>query len=142
LSAIVVDASVAVKWFVPEAHSDKARQWRGGPDELHAPSVFFDIELANILWKKVRAGGLARADANNILDQLPTLPVIRQPELPHLASAFDLATKTQRTVYDCVYLALAIHLQGRMVTADLRLFNSLQGTSFASFICWVEDVPS
>jgi predicted nucleic acid-binding protein len=49
VSIIVVDASVGVKWFVPEVHSTEARQWRIGPDELHAPAFFFDLEIANIL---------------------------------------------------------------------------------------------
>ena len=61
---------------------------------------------------------------------------------PLLASAFDLADKTQRTVYDCVYLALAVRLNGRMVTADQRLYNGLKGTAWAAYICWVADLPA
>ena len=54
MSVTVVDASVGVKWFVPEVHAAEARQWRTGPDELHTLAFFFDLEIANILWKKVR----------------------------------------------------------------------------------------
>jgi predicted nucleic acid-binding protein len=142
LSAIVVDASVGVKWFVPEVHAAEARQWRNGPDELHAPAFFFDLEIANILWKKVWRAELTRADADLILGQLSTLPITRHPESPLLASAFDLADHTQRTVYDCVYLALAVQLGGRMVTADQRLCNSLTGTPWAPSICWVGTLPT
>jgi predicted nucleic acid-binding protein len=104
LSVIVVDASVGVKWFVPEVHAAEARQRRNGPDELHAPAFFFDLEIANILWKKMRRAEITRADADLILGQLPALPLTRHPEPPLLASAFDLADRTQRTVYDCLYL--------------------------------------
>ncbi len=142
MSIIVVDASVGVKWFVPEVHSAEARQWRNGPDELHAPAFFFDLEIANILWKKMRRGEITRADADLILGQLPTLPLSRHPEYPLLASAFDLADRTQRTVYDCLYLALAMHLKGQMVTADLRLYNILVGTPWAGYICWVGNLPT
>jgi predicted nucleic acid-binding protein len=114
LSILVVDASVGVKWFVPEVHAAEARQWRTGPDELHAPAFFFDLEIANILWKKQQRGEITRAEADLILGQLPALPLKRHPEPPVLASAFDLANHTQRTVYDCVYLALAMQLSGRM----------------------------
>jgi predicted nucleic acid-binding protein len=141
VSAIVVDASVGVKWFVPEIHSAEARQWRNGPDELHAPAFFFDLEIANILWKKIRRAEISRADADLILGQLPMLPIARHSESPLLILAFDLADRTQRTVYDCVYLALAVKLGGRMLTADQRLFNSLTGTPWAGFICWVGDLP-
>lgn len=142
MSAIVVDASVGVKWFVPEVHAAEARRWRNGPDELHVPTFFFDLEIANTLWKKVHRVEITRADADLILAQLPGLPVTRHPEAPLLASAFDLAVRTQRTVYDCLYLALAVLLAGRMVTADQRLYNSLAGTPWAAYVCWVADVPT
>lgn len=142
MSILVVDASVAVKWFVPEVHAAEARQWRTGPYDLHAPAFFFDLEIANILWKKVRRGEIARADADLILAQLPVLPLTRQPEAPLLASAFDLADRTGRTVYDCLYLALAVYLGGRMLTADQRLVNGLAGTPGAGSVCWVGDYPA
>jgi predicted nucleic acid-binding protein len=142
LSALVVDASVALKWFVPEVHAAEARAWRTGPDELHVPAFFFNLEIANILWKKVRRAEITRADADLILSQLPALPVMRHPEPPLLRSAFDVADRTQRTVYDCLYLALAMQLGGRMVTADQRLYNSLAGTPWAPFMYWVGDVPT
>ena len=142
MSAAVVDASVGVKWFVPEVHAAEARRWRNGPDELHAPAFFFDLEIANILWKKVRRAEITRADADLILVQLAALPITRHPEPPLLSTAFDLADRTQRTVYDCVYLALAVQLGGRMVTADQRLHNSLAGTSWAAHVCWVQDAPT
>ena len=142
MSDIVVDARVGVKRFVPEVHAAEARQWRNGPDELHAPSFFFDLEIANILWKKVWRAEITRPDADLIFGQLPGLPLTRHPELPLLASAFDLANRTQRTVYDCLYLALAVQLNGRMVTADQRLYNSLAGSPWAGYMRWVGDLPT
>ena len=70
------------------------------------------------------------------------LPVTRCPDSPLLAAAFDLAERTDRTVYDCVYLALAVQLGGRMVTADQRLHNTPAGTPWASHVCWVGDLPA
>lgn len=141
MSVLVADASVAVKWFVPEVQSAEARQWRTGPDELHAPAIFFDLEISNILWKKVRRGEITRADADLILAQLPALPLTRHPETPVLALAFDLADRTNRTVYDCLYLAMAVQLGGRMLTADQRLVNCLAATQWVSSVWWVGDRP-
>jgi predicted nucleic acid-binding protein len=93
MSVAVVDASVGVKWFVPEVHSAEARQWRNGPDELHTLAFFFDLEIANILWKKVRRAEITRPDADLILVQLPPLPVTRHPEALLLTAAFDLADR-------------------------------------------------
>ncbi len=91
----VVDASVGMKWFLPEVHSVEARKWRNGPDELHTLAFFFDLEIANILWKKVRRAEINRADADIILAQLSSLPMARHAEAPLLVAAFDLSERTQ-----------------------------------------------
>jgi predicted nucleic acid-binding protein len=101
----------------------------------------WDVETANILWKKKQRGELSRADADDILTKIIALPLMRHPEAPLLAAAFDLADRLQRTVYDCLYLALAIQLQAKLVTADLRFYNALQGTPEASHLCWIQNVP-
>ncbi len=140
MSVIVVDASIGVKWFVPEVHSAEARQWRSSPDELHTLAVFFDIEIGNVCWKKVQRGEITRTDADQIVAQLPALPLQRHAEGSLISIAFDLAVQTQRTVYDCMYLSLAVQLGGRMLTADQRLFNSLMTTGYAAHLVWVEDL--
>lgn len=123
MSVCVVDASVGVKWFVPEAHWDTALRLQDPAYELHIPA-FFDIEIANIVWKKLRRGELTRSEADTILGQLSSLPVTRHQDGPLIGAAFDLADRAQRTVYDCLYLALAVNLGGRVVTADERFANS------------------
>ncbi len=50
MSHYVVDASVAVKWFVPEAHSDSALRLRDQAHTLHVPA-FFTLEFANACAK-------------------------------------------------------------------------------------------
>jgi len=42
-----------------------------------------------------------------------------------LDRAFDIATAFERTVYDCLYVALAVQSHAQLVTADERLANSL-----------------
>ena len=53
MSVFVVDASVVVKWFVPEIHSDAARRLLVLPHEYVAPDLLF-AETANTIWKKIR----------------------------------------------------------------------------------------
>jgi predicted nucleic acid-binding protein len=101
MSLFVVDASVGVKWFVPEIQSDAARRLQDSSHELHAPSLF-DVELAGVLWKKIRRAELTRVEADAILTQTPLLPVARHPDGPLLSSAFDLADRIGQTVYDCL----------------------------------------
>jgi predicted nucleic acid-binding protein len=103
------------------------------------PVAFFEIEIAGILWKNVRRGDLEATDADAILAKVPSLPLTRHVEAPLLPSVLDLAVRTDRSVYDCLYLALAVELGGRMVTADRRLFNAISATPWARSICWVEE---
>jgi predicted nucleic acid-binding protein len=59
MSVFVVDSSVVVKWFVPEVSEAEALRVRDGGTPLHAPN-FLDVEVGNILWKKVQRGELRR----------------------------------------------------------------------------------
>ncbi|MBI2479620.1 MAG: type II toxin-antitoxin system VapC family toxin [Planctomycetia bacterium] len=52
MSLFVVDASVGIKWFVPEVLTPEALQFRQAGHDLHVPN-FFDVEIANIVWKKL-----------------------------------------------------------------------------------------
>ncbi len=140
MSALVVDASVGTKWYIPEIHAAEAGRLRNPAYQLHVPTLF-DVEIANILWKKRRRGELSWADATDILAQVAGFPLIRHPEGPLLSAAFDLADRSGRTVYDCLYLALAVQLGSQMVTADDRLANALAGTPWAANILRLQDVP-
>ena len=62
----VVDASVGIKWFVPEPGTPDAVRIRAAGQPLHVPT-FFDVELANIVWKKVRRGDMTRSEADTVL---------------------------------------------------------------------------
>jgi predicted nucleic acid-binding protein len=58
----VVDASVAVKWILPESGSSAAAALRKLNDDLSAPSLIA-VEVGNALWKAVRRGSVTRSEA-------------------------------------------------------------------------------
>ncbi len=136
MSLFVVDTSVGIKWFVPEVLTPEALMFRHVGHDLHVPA-FFGVEIANVVWKKLRRGELNRTDANDIVMQLPILPLTRHPESSLLAAALDLADQAQRSVYDCLYLALPKQLGGVMITADEKLVNSLAKTPWAMLVRWL-----
>ena len=141
MTPYIVDSSVAVMWYVPEALSAEALRVRDGAAPLHAPDFLY-LEVGNILWKKLRGGLLTRAVADAVLVDLPALAILTMHQTtPLVAPAFDIACRTNRTVYDCLYLALAVQLGGQMVTADERLVNALAGTPWAGNIIKLQDVP-
>jgi predicted nucleic acid-binding protein len=139
LTAWVVDASVAVKWFIPEIHSEVAKRLLIEGNELVAPELLLP-EVGNILWKKYRIGELEAVEAREILADLRRLPLHLVRMAPYIENALALAVQHGRTVYDCIYLALAIHRGGRFVTADRKLINALQDTKVAANIVRIDDI--
>ena len=56
-----------------------------------------------------------------------------------LDAAFEIALTTRRTVYDCLYIALAERLDCVAVTADAKLYNATPGGPYAARVHWVGD---
>ncbi len=138
MKKVVVDASVAVKWFVPEIHSEAAADLLDPDIVLCAPDLI-GPELGNILWKKVRRRELARGEAAEILDAFLAVPFEILSSTILLAPAFDIAAELDRTVYDSVYLALAVAEDCVLVTADAKFHAVVAASPMASHVHWVED---
>jgi predicted nucleic acid-binding protein len=118
----VVDASVAVKWVIPEVMSDAADRIRGGDDELLAPDLLL-IEVANVLWQKTTAKEISAREADTALGLLSESGIDLRPSAPLLPRALELARRLGHPVYDCLYLALAEQARATVVTADQRLLH-------------------
>ncbi len=133
---IVVDSSVAIKWFVLEDHSAQATDlltaFQSGQQRLLAPD-FINIEFSNIVWKKQVRQGLSAEDAEVILNDFPLIGLALTSSGDLLRDAYNLAVTYERTIYDSLYLALSLREQCQMVTADERLFNSV-GTALPNVV--------
>ena len=134
----VVDASVAIKWYVPEIFESEATNLQTSGVEFHAPDLILP-EFSNILWKKNRAGDITKGEANNILDAFTASGVRLHPHKRTARSAFVGASMTGQTVYDWTYLALALALSCSFVTADAKFYKSLENTSIAKHLIWIGD---
>lgn len=140
MTRYVVDASVALKWFIPERLSEAAGRLHLGKHSLSVPA-FFWLEIGNVLAKKIRRGELTRTEGDYILDELHHLPLQRHADEHLFRPAYALALQTQRSLYDCLYLALAEAIDGRMVTADRKFYSALVNEEQGRRILWVEDLP-
>lgn len=134
----VIDSSVAVKWYIPEPHSDRAVALLEGAEKgvyhLWAPDLIYS-EMGNVLWKKCLREEIGDEDVRKIIgaimEAFPANIVRSRPLLP---AAFEIAYGCRRTLYDSLYIALAIAKKGVFITADERLVNAFQHTSFNSFV--------
>jgi predicted nucleic acid-binding protein len=136
LSLYVVDANVVAKWFIPERLSEEAVRLLDEKHQLASPDLLWP-ELGSVLWKKVRAGQLTGPQAARIIQALDQFPVTVFPSRLILEGALEIALETGRSVYDSVYVALAVALECPLVTADERLVKGLAGGPLAAHILWV-----
>jgi predicted nucleic acid-binding protein len=139
MSAVVVDASVVAKWFVAEEQAELASQLLASPFDLLSPDLIW-AEVGNVLWKRVRRSQVSLEEAKTIFDDLLRMPVVITPSQSLLADAFEIAVDMDRTVYDSLYLALAVRKGCKMVTSDDKLSRSLAGTNMAEFVCSLSDI--
>ncbi len=120
----VVDASVAVKWIIPEMLSDEADHVRDGDDDVLAPDLLL-VEVANALWRKTAAREISPREAEAAFDLVSRSGIDLRPAAPLLPRAMEMARRLGHPVYDCVYLALAEREHAAFVTADQRLLRRL-----------------
>lgn len=131
----VVDASIAVKWFVVEEYSEEAEMLRKayaeGLVDLSAPSLL-PYEVLNALKYSAAFGEDELKDAANVLDDLQ----ISYYELRgSLASkALEIAMRKGVTVYDASYLSLADFLKTIVYTADMELLKRTGDTGLIKHI--------
>ena len=139
MSLYVVDASVAIKLYVPEVHSAEAIRFFSDAHELIVPE-FMLAEVANIVWKKsALLGELTEAEAKTVVDAVQELPLGYYYTSGLLTDALQIALATKRTVYDSLYIALAVKEGCELMTDDRKLYESLQATSFAPFVTLIEN---
>ena len=131
MKTYVVDASVAAKWILPASGETLTREalellksYVAGELRFVVPDLFW-AELGNILWKVVRQGRLRASSAERGLHAMRdrNFPTISSHTL--LVEAFAIATAFDRSVYDALYVALAMASKSQLVTADERLANAL-----------------
>lgn len=131
--SLVIDASVAIKWFIDEPLHENARQILRDREELHAPDLLIS-ELGNIVWKKMMRGEIEETHAQSIVLSLHDLPITLHPSVELINRALQIASAIKHPVYDCLYLACAETLGSRILTADEKLKRVLAGSSLST-IC-------
>jgi predicted nucleic acid-binding protein len=135
---VVVDASVALQWVLPEPGAAAAlalrERLRAEGVPAYVPELFW-AETANALWRLSRRGTpLRAAEALEIFDVLRAAPLRSEPVARLAPRALEIACATGATVYDCVYIALAELRRVRCWTADRRLARVVAGTEWADVV--------
>ena len=124
---LVVDASVAVKWLVVEPETEKAEALlevcRLGKYDPVAPELLV-AEVGSVLCTRVRQGTMTAGQAEFQFDRFKRIRPILKPLLDLMGQALKLALVHRHSIYDCLYVALALEAQCDLVSADAKLFRT------------------
>lgn len=122
---IVIDASIAVKWFIEEQDSDLAKQLLlEEQGNLCIPDIFV-IEVSATLVREANAnkgdGDVFRTGLHHLIDMIDRQALVLERRSPgHIADAGYLAIDLGHPLEDCIYLALAIELDCELATCDAK----------------------
>jgi predicted nucleic acid-binding protein len=135
----VVDASVAIQWFVPDRLSIPALGLLDDARPLTAPDLIV-IEVTNALWKRERQVGIAPLDLTGAIAVLTGGAIRLRSSTGLLAVAVELARRVGRSVPECLYLALAVDENADLVTADRRLVDRLRPTLYGRRVTLLDEL--
>lgn len=121
--SLVVDASVAAKWVLPESDSDKAENLRRTGETLIAPTLIV-AEIGNAVWKRAVRGEMSSAEAVDAVETATALLASLVPVEQLAARAIELSISLRHPIYDCFYLALAEREGAPIITADAKLLGA------------------
>jgi len=128
MSRLVVDSSVAIKWFISEDDSRDALTLRDRY-QLVAPQLLV-AECVNAFWKLARRGELTADEAALACQSLALTEVVLEDMTDLVAQAGTMAIAFDHPAYDCFFLALAATEGLPFVTADHSLVRKLRAAGF------------
>lgn len=125
---VVVDTSVAVKWFFDEPHSVRALHLLDAFKQRMllplAPDLIY-AEFANAVWKRVAPDRLRPEVGAAAITTFLALPIEITPSLVLLPPAYRLALEYRQSIYDALFLALSLDAGADLVTADEALYQAV-----------------
>ncbi|MCA9288543.1 MAG: type II toxin-antitoxin system VapC family toxin [Phycisphaerales bacterium] len=128
MEPVVLDTSVALKWYLEEAGSEEALALHSTASlALHAPD-FLLLEFDSIMCARCRQKRVTEPLVERSRVAVRRSGVLFHPFESLLDPAVALALGTRKAVYDCMFLALAERLDAVLVTADKRFGAGLERT--------------
>ncbi|MBI5212458.1 MAG: type II toxin-antitoxin system VapC family toxin [Nitrospirae bacterium] len=138
---IVVDASVAIKWYVrEEIDADKAiamlLDYENGRIKFIAPHLFY-YETANAVNTAVMRKRITEHEGEGIIKDLSAIDLITLADAELIPPAYLYARKYNISVYDASYLAAAKEHNAPIYTADRKFYDAVKGKE--RLVKWIGD---
>ncbi|GGB93752.1 hypothetical protein GCM10011494_10240 [Novosphingobium endophyticum] len=122
---IVIDASVAVKWYANEALSEDADDiFTANQSAIIVPDIFV-TEVMSALVRRANIDKAVRSETEASIGNLADLFAAgmlhaHRIEPPQMSQAAGLAMDLGHPLKDCIYLALAMERECPLITADAK----------------------
>jgi predicted nucleic acid-binding protein len=128
MATLVLDASVFLSWLFPDEENDWSKALVLGlreEDRVVVPA-HWPVEIANGLLVGYRRKRIKAGQSAEFLDQLATIPIEIEGalSLQEMKRVVALAEKHALTVYDAMYLDLALRRIAALGTLDNALRNA------------------
>lgn len=137
---LVLDASVAIKFYVPEPDPERALSWLRREIRFAVPDIFL-VEVSQALLRHVREHRLARRDLALAVRDLVAMVEVPFASAAVIERAIGIAEAHQHRLHDCMYLAVAEKLRCPLLTADERLARKFQPGTLAIPLLSLADAP-
>jgi predicted nucleic acid-binding protein len=128
---VVLDASAAAAWLIPDERTETADQFYVGvrtqAGRFHAPSLWH-WETGNLLLMSFRRGRLEQAQLDQGLQLLAAclIEFDPPPDAHRRSQILRLAGAHQLTFYDAAYLELCLRLNSQIASTDKALLRAAQ----------------
>ena len=122
MKTFVLDASAWVRLFLCDGPAvpgldQAAQEVETGFASFAAPELVV-VEAGHALLRKVRRRLIRQADWLNLWQDIRRVPINLLSVDEHIDTALELALRHNLSVYDALYLAVAVHLGAKLFTAD------------------------
>jgi predicted nucleic acid-binding protein len=120
---IVVDASVAAKWLLPEPGQAEAEALLRDASALLAPAII-RVEVASAVTRRARLGSMPTDEVHRHYSNWSGLlrdgAVVLLPDEELLDQAVEWSIRIKHSLPDCLYLAAAQRHRVPLITADRK----------------------
>lgn len=141
MTTYVIDASVAIKWAFEEKYCSEALQFMDDRIRRIAPD-FILLECSSAIQKKVWRHEIQDAIGWQGYEYIfLNDPILLYNSKPLIQSAYNIANQLCHSIYDCIYLTMAINEHAIVVTADLKFYERVKNSSYSKHLTWVENAP-
>lgn len=142
MKSYIVDASVVAKWLLQEPESERAQLLIKTDYYLRAPDLIM-TEFASILLKRIVRKEMTPQECRVLLGRfLNEYLDVRVRVIPSrllAVNALEIARKEARSIYDGLYLALAVQARCQLITADEKLVKGIRDKEIKEHVIALND---